>query len=482
MALLRRIALTLLALLGGFAALDPAPALAANCPGFTYTLTNGTVADANQVMSNFNTLLNCANNNLAHNGVNSDITQLTGIVTPLSVSQGGTGFSTLTANSILLGNGASPLGTLVTSTTGAMPFWTGSAWGAATLIPGTGIGITNAAGGVTITATSASGVGFSNALRNSSMSSWFHGTSGTITTAGGWAAEGIWVAPSGASVTFAQQSNGSFAPAAFNYLQIIGAASVSDLTIRFPIESYRAAVLGGNAVTCQLPITQTTGGSITPTITVRRATAGQDNFTSLATDVNAQPMQTVGNGANAILAYTFTANGASFLGLSIDIDFGNNFGSNSNNVSIGGGFDCRPTPGVSTGINNSPPNPGIQDPAADQAWNARYFQSTYDNGTAGGAATHTGLVQIGIAGDSGGNGGGGVYFRTRMRCDPTMSYWDGNGNVNRTSRRQGAAWTDNDVTVSAASSSQVGAVFDTNTSSQVNGFVQYTADCTIAGG
>jgi len=38
---------------------------AATCPSFTYTLTNNTTADANQVMSNFNTLLNCANNSLA---------------------------------------------------------------------------------------------------------------------------------------------------------------------------------------------------------------------------------------------------------------------------------------------------------------------------------------------------------------------------------------------------------------------------------
>lgn len=38
---------------------------AANCSAYTYTLTNGTTADANQVMSNFNNILNCGNNNLA---------------------------------------------------------------------------------------------------------------------------------------------------------------------------------------------------------------------------------------------------------------------------------------------------------------------------------------------------------------------------------------------------------------------------------
>lgn len=82
-----------------------APALATNCSSYTYTLTNGTTADANQVMSNFNTIMTCANSNLAHNGANSDITSLSALSTPLSVGQGGTGLGTLTANNFILGNG-----------------------------------------------------------------------------------------------------------------------------------------------------------------------------------------------------------------------------------------------------------------------------------------------------------------------------------------------------------------------------------------
>lgn len=66
-------------------------AYAANCSALPYTFTNGTPADANQVNSNFNNLETCANNNLAHSGANSDITSITGLTTPLAVSQGGTG-------------------------------------------------------------------------------------------------------------------------------------------------------------------------------------------------------------------------------------------------------------------------------------------------------------------------------------------------------------------------------------------------------
>lgn len=68
-----------------------APALASNCASYPYTLTNGQTADANQVMANFNSILGCGNNNLAHNAANSDITSLSGLTTPLSIAQGGSG-------------------------------------------------------------------------------------------------------------------------------------------------------------------------------------------------------------------------------------------------------------------------------------------------------------------------------------------------------------------------------------------------------
>lgn len=72
----------------------PMAAQASNCATYPYTLTNGQTADANQVMANFNSILSCGNNNLAKKGANSDITSLSGLTTPLSVAQGGTGNTT----------------------------------------------------------------------------------------------------------------------------------------------------------------------------------------------------------------------------------------------------------------------------------------------------------------------------------------------------------------------------------------------------
>lgn len=55
-----------------------------------YTLTNGSTADATQVMADYNKIVSDTNTNAAHNGVNSDITALTALSTPLTVAQGGT--------------------------------------------------------------------------------------------------------------------------------------------------------------------------------------------------------------------------------------------------------------------------------------------------------------------------------------------------------------------------------------------------------
>jgi hypothetical protein len=62
----------------------------ANVPcSVPFTLTNGTTADATQVMANYNALIACLTNAAAA-GVNTDITALNGLTTPLPPSAGGT--------------------------------------------------------------------------------------------------------------------------------------------------------------------------------------------------------------------------------------------------------------------------------------------------------------------------------------------------------------------------------------------------------
>jgi hypothetical protein len=64
----------------------------------------------------------------AKSGANSDITSLTGLTTPLTVAQGGTGAATLTANNVLLGNGTSAPQFVAPSTSGNVLTSDGTTW------------------------------------------------------------------------------------------------------------------------------------------------------------------------------------------------------------------------------------------------------------------------------------------------------------------------------------------------------------------
>jgi len=80
-----------------------------------YTLTNGTTADAGQVMANYAYIISQVNANAAKAGANSNITSIAGLTTPLAKGQGGSatyagGTSTGTANVQAVATGITPAG------------------------------------------------------------------------------------------------------------------------------------------------------------------------------------------------------------------------------------------------------------------------------------------------------------------------------------------------------------------------------------
>lgn len=279
--------------------------------------------------------------------------------------------------------------------------------------------------------------GFVNKLRGNSLSQWYGGTSVTITTAGGWASEGVYVVPTGASVTASQvaspQSGGPYWA-----LKILGAASNTDVRLRFPLESLDAAVLAGQTATFQITYLNKSGGTITPTLTTKYA-GSQDVWTSPTTDLAAAGMQGCANNATCTAAYTLAVSANANRGYTPTVDFG----------ALGSGayveivsFDMRVTPGIATGANGSPPTPELIAAAFDAPWCKRFYATTYDNGVAPGTATRAGLV------------GGVMYngvsqyalsfpFPVPMRAAPSVSLWDGAGNANKASFYTASAWTDN---------------------------------------
>ncbi len=274
--------------------------------------------------------------------------------------------------------------------------------------------------------------GMLNKFRNATMDVWQRGT-GTITvaTSGGYTADGWIVLPTGASVTAAQASGRLLTKAS---LQVTGASSVTDLIVKQRIESLMAGVFCSQTVTVQAQVYNGTGGSITPTLTVKHA-GSQDVWTSPTTDVSAVSLQSCPASAWTQVAYSFSASASSYNGVEISFDFGNNFGANTKSVLLTE-LDIRVTPGVSTGLNGNPPPPELRPIGAEMPLCTRYYWKSYGYATAPGASVTAGAGGINWSGASGSLGGT-VAFPTRMRSTPTVTAYDNAGNSGKVSYYSG---------------------------------------------
>lgn len=214
--------------------------------------------------------------------------------------------------------------------------------------------------------------GLINYFRNGTMDIWQRGIGPiTVTTAGAYTADGWIVVPTGASVTAQRVNN---AGGATSYaLRVNGAASVTDITVKQRIEGIIAARMypnGSAQVTIQAKAIQNTSGTITPTLTVKHATA-IDNWGSSVIDINAVALQPCVTGILTQLSYTFTTVLGTANGLEIGFDFGNHFTSGANHVDITE-LDVRVTPGVVTGL-STPTIPELRPVYAELVYCQRYY-------------------------------------------------------------------------------------------------------------
>lgn len=254
-------------------------------------------------------------------------------------------------------------------------------------------------------------VGFVNKFRNGTMDIWQRLTASTaVSTSGAYTADGWIVVPTGASCTYAQSTANARTGSLSTYsLLLTGAASVTDILVKQRIESFIAAQLEGQTVTVQAQVYNATGSTITPTLTVKHAGTA-DNWGSPVTDVSAVSLQSCTNTTWTQVAYTFTASTSSGLGLEITIDFGNNFSTTGKSVQVTE-LDIRSTPGVTTGLNASPPVIELPPISYSQTFCERYFRSI----TAPPGSTYLGL---GVA-DANNTMTIPFLFRVPMRLAPT---------------------------------------------------------------
>jgi len=134
----------------GIASTDGATVSQLTAASATYLLKASNLSDvANATTSRTNLTA-------AKSGANSDITSITGLTTPLTVAQGGTGAATLTANNVLLGNGTSAPQVVAPSTTGNVLTSNGTTWVSSTPSSGKLLQIVQGTVVTTTTSTSSS--------------------------------------------------------------------------------------------------------------------------------------------------------------------------------------------------------------------------------------------------------------------------------------------------------------------------------------
>jgi hypothetical protein len=277
-------------------------------------------------------------------------------------------------------------------------------------------------------------------------------------------------------------------------LKITGAASNTDIKVRFVVESYSAAKLAGLATTFQFTFINNSGSTITPALSTKYPTTQDGSVTGGAAwgastaDLSATNLTACTNGSTCLEAYTLTANAAATAGYEYVVDFGA-MASNSDSITIGAGFDARATPGISTGINASPPAPEVQAPSRDIEWCQRFYAGSYVNTVAPGAATSAGLVNVSAEVSGTIITQPVVFFQVQMRAAPTIAYWDSAGNASKmssTNISNGSATLTANITNSGAGASFVGTgsmyFSGFTSSSSANDWIQFTADASLWGG
>lgn len=213
--------------------------------------------------------------------------------------------------------------------------------------------------------------GFVNKFRNPDFDIAQRGTVGNLTTATGAYTVDGWIAGSDGTHTLTwQQVYGNVGANSINFYKLAAAAGTTDNFLKQRIESTMASPMAGKIVTVQLTINNNTAGTITPTLTVKHASA-QDNWGSSTTDVSAVSLQPIVSSGVVTTAYSFTATAGTANGLEVMWDFGSSI-ANSNILVFYPDIRITTT-ATPLALNSSPPPPETRPIGAELPLNQRYL-------------------------------------------------------------------------------------------------------------
>jgi len=114
----------------------------------------------------------------------------------------------------------------------------------------------------------------------------------------------------------------------------------------------------------------------------------------------------------------------------------------------------------------------------------RFYETSYDNGTAPGTATTAGLANIGVVGDGTNKYGAAISFKAPKRVtNSSVSTWDSAGTANSLSRYLNGSFNAGVGSgTSVAATSINGFIFYANFTATNSLLIHYAADASLTGG
>jgi hypothetical protein len=267
--------------------------------------------------------------------------------------------------------------------------------------------------------------GFVNKFRNPSFDVAQRGGANTLATgASGYTFDGYVMGGAGAPLSW---SSGPGAFGSARTAQLNSASGLTDAFIKQRIEAAMAQPLAGYECTFQAVISNQTGATITPALTVSYP-GSADNWTGQTAFLNNVSLQSVAAGAVQIVAYSFTAPANVAYGVEFKLDFGGALNGSGTAIATCNWDVRRARATISTGLNGNPPDPELRPVGVELPLCQRYFETSYPSGVTPGTAsqTSTGDYQDIAFNTSDFNAyrARGVFFKASKRVPPSIALYN----------------------------------------------------------
>jgi hypothetical protein len=276
---------------------------------------------------------------------------------------------------------------------------------------------------------------FRNRIINGAMGIWQRGTS---STSAGYQTVDRWYENASNTTTFAQET--SNLPSGFQYALKLTAGATAQMWIQQPIETKNCYDLQGQSVTLSVYLAASVSTSVT--LYLYYSTSTDNPAAGSWTAVSSSTVTATSSYARYTATFTVPSNALTIMPQIITTS---TVSSGTivyiTGVQLEAGTTASPFEYRSYGV--------------ELQLCQRYYQKSYNQSSAPGAATPIGMISL-IVNGTGGTNYCQFTFPVPMRTAATISIWDGVGNSGKCSKYQAGAWTNNLGTIAAANIGESG--------------------------